>query len=238
MRSPAPPSTLRLAAARTCKVEPRTSRTKARRHHRCDVPLRDAPKHIGWRNAARSVSCCGTFVPASRFTVWVWSGNRTRDTRFMKPMLYPSELSRGGRTGFEPAADGFRRCSATELPSSRNTFSRPRAYATAAPRAPDGRASPYRWKPFERCFALAPRQRHQSCCAIASARHPCPASGHSACAPHGRFPSQAFHARMLGMRIDHANTLVAPFASAQKKTPPDVDPRAFAFLGDRGDRSP
>jgi len=85
---------------------------------------------------------------------------------------------------------------------------------------------------------LAPRQRHQSCCASASARHPCPASGHSACAPHGRFPSQAFHARMLGIRIDHANTLVAPFANAQKKTPPDVDPRAFAFLGDRGDRSP
>ena len=138
-------------------------------------------------------------------------------------MLYPSELSRGGRTGFEPAADGFRRCSATELPSSRNTFSRPRAYATAAPRAPDGRTSPYRWKPFERCFALASRTRHQSCCAIASACRPCPASGHSACAPHGRFPSQAFHARMLGMRIDHANTLAAPFANAQKKTPPDME---------------
>ena len=56
-------------------------------------------------------------------------------------MLYPTELSSGGRTGFEPAADGFRRCSASELPSSRNTFSHASAYATARPRAPDGIAS-------------------------------------------------------------------------------------------------
>ena len=41
-----------------------------------------------------------------------------------------------------------------------------------------------------------------------------------------------------GMRIDYANSLLAPFANAQNKTPPDGDPRAFAFLGDRVDRSP
>ena len=67
-----------------------------------------------------------------------WSGIRTRDSRFIGPMLYPTELSSGGRTGFEPAADGLRRCSTSELPSSRNTFSHASAYATAAPRAPDG----------------------------------------------------------------------------------------------------
>ena len=58
-----------------------------------------------------------------------------------KLTLYPTELSSGGRTGIEPAANGFRRCSASELPSSRNTFSHASAYATARPRAPDGVAS-------------------------------------------------------------------------------------------------
>ncbi len=71
----------------------------------------------------------------------VWSGTRTRDNRFTRPTLYPTELSSGGRTGIEPAADGFHRCSASELPSSRNTFSHASAYATAPPRAPDGVAS-------------------------------------------------------------------------------------------------
>ena len=70
-----------------------------------------------------------------------WSGNRTRDKQISDLSLYPTELSSGGRTGFEPAADGFRRCSASELPSSRNTFSHASAYATAKPRAPDGIAS-------------------------------------------------------------------------------------------------
>ena len=71
----------------------------------------------------------------------VWSGIRTRDTRFIGPMLYPTELSSGGRTGFEPVADGLHRCSTSELPSSRNTFFHASAYATARPRAPDGIAS-------------------------------------------------------------------------------------------------
>ena len=52
-----------------------------------------------------------------------WSGIRTRDTRYLKPMLYPSELSSGGRTGFEPVANGLRRCSTSELPSARGTSS-------------------------------------------------------------------------------------------------------------------
>lgn len=71
----------------------------------------------------------------------VRSGSRTRDPQIIGLLLYPSELSSGGRTGFEPVADGFRRCSASELPSSRNTFSHASAYATARPRAPDGIAS-------------------------------------------------------------------------------------------------
>ena len=53
--------------------------------------------------------------------VVAWSGNRTRDTRITSPMLYPTELSSGGRTGFEPATNGLRRCSAIELSSARGT---------------------------------------------------------------------------------------------------------------------
>ena len=57
----------------------------------------------------------------------VWSGNRTRDSRFTRPMLYPTELSSGGRTGFEPVANGMRRCSTSELSSARaNTVPGPR----------------------------------------------------------------------------------------------------------------
>jgi hypothetical protein len=57
----------------------------------------------------------------------------------------------------------------TELTPSRNTFSRHRAYATATPRAPDGpviqNRNPYRWIPFDRCFALPAVANRQFMCA-------------------------------------------------------------------------
>ncbi len=61
---------------------------------------------------------CG-LAPGSRLDRSLWSGNRTRDTRLKRPMLYPTELSSGGRTGFEPAANGMHRCSPSELSSAR-----------------------------------------------------------------------------------------------------------------------
>lgn len=189
--------------SRRSKIGPRASRTKARRHHRCSVPLRDAPERNVWRNTARGVSWCGTFVPC--FQIYSLGLERDSNPRLSvsRPMLYPSELSRGGRTGFEPATSACAAALPAELSSSRNTFSRPRAYATATPRAPDGHANPYRWKPFDRCFALAPKKAPilvrdpiPSACA---ARRPCPASGHSAYAPHSGNPfPRAVHARMLG----------------------------------------
>ena len=43
----------------------------------------------------------------------------------------------------------------------------------------------------------------------------------------------------FGMRIDHAkNAGISVCERAKSKTPPTWSPRAFAFLGDRGDRSP
>lgn len=133
-----------------------------------------------WRNAARGDSCGGTFVPCHDVTGHVGAGIEPAtlgfqdrcSTRLSYPMVDVPDSNR------RPTKSSFAALT-SELPSSRNTFSRPRAYATAAPRAPDGHRNPYRWKPFDRCFALTLRKR-QSVCAAASARRPCPASGHSA----------------------------------------------------------
>lgn len=61
--------------------------------------------------------------PCNDLTGRCWSGIRTRDNRYLKPTLYPAELSSGGRTGIEPVANGLHRCSASELPSALETSS-------------------------------------------------------------------------------------------------------------------
>ena len=65
-----------------------------------------------------------------------WSGNRTRDTQALDLMLYPTELSSGGQAGIEPAADGVRHCSTSELLSRHDAPLYIPAYAAAVPRAP------------------------------------------------------------------------------------------------------
>src|SRR4249919_2196848 len=60
-----------------------------------------------WRNAARGVSRWA-FARCNDVTGRCWSGTRTRDSRCLRPMLYPTELSSGGRTGFEPATVGIK----------------------------------------------------------------------------------------------------------------------------------
>ena len=118
-------STWRCLAVQTIRFRPSAPRATIRPRHRCLVLYPHS--FAGIPDAARGVSCCGTFVPVSRVTVWFWSGIRTRDSRFMRPMLYPTELSSGGRTGFEPVANGMRRCSTSELSSARaNTVPGPR----------------------------------------------------------------------------------------------------------------
>ena len=83
-------------------------------------------------------------------------------------MLYPTELSSGGRTGFEPVANGMRRCSASELPSARGTPSPDPRHTPRQRRAHRmGLANPCRCGPFERCSALAPPtfyRKRQSVC--------------------------------------------------------------------------
>jgi hypothetical protein len=69
----------------------------------------------------------------------VWSGSRTRDRQIRNLLLYPLsypvvDVPESNRR----PAKSHSLLYPTELPSSRNTFSRRRAYATAKPRAPDG----------------------------------------------------------------------------------------------------
>lgn len=98
---------------------PRASRAAARRHHRCVSVGVAMPCNVA--GYARGVSWCGLAPVCNDVTGRCWSGNRTRNTRYLKPMLYPIELSIGGRTGFEPATDGLRRCSTSELSSACGT---------------------------------------------------------------------------------------------------------------------
>ena len=100
--------------------------------------------------------------PCNDVTGRCWSGIRTRDSRIKNSELYPTELSSGGRTGFEPMTNGLRRCSASELSSARETPSPDPRHTQRQGRAHrTGVVNPYRCEPFEWCFALASRQRGQ-----------------------------------------------------------------------------
>ena len=127
-------------------------------------------------------------------------------------------------------------------------------------------ANPRRWRPFDRCLALPAVADRQSVCPRVSRRRPHRASRCSACAPRGGIPRQRRPARgprcpcvravMLRKWIGwkrvgekrvcetvraakhRARVQALSFADAETKTPPETVPRAFAVLGDRGDRSP
>ena len=171
--------------------------------------------------------------PGNDVTGRCWSGTRTRDSRFTRPMLYPAELSSGGRAGIEPATSGLRRSSPSELPSARNTTARSPACATAGPRAPDGCGfRPRIHAAVERLSML--RIGASSKAPIRARPHPpaarAEASRHSARCAFAAFPASdqqcpdasggAMQSRLIGCRS---------FANAQNKTPPGGDPRAFAL---------
>ena len=129
-------------------------------------------------------------------------------------------------------------------------------------------ANPYHWTPFDRCFALAPLRSANPCACHVSTEtdhHPRRASRRSTCVPHGGTPSlhDPCWTSMSKRSVQDASEPVSArktaarnrsrrdrsrafqnqfsesrFANDQNKTPPEWNPRAFAFLGDRGDRSP
>ena len=183
---------------------------------------------------ARGVSWVG-LRPWFQIYSLVWSGNRTRDTRFMRPMLYPTELSSGGRTGFEPVANGMRRCSASELPSARGTPSPDPRHTPRQRRAHRmGRANPCRSEPFERCSALAPPTCIESAnpCAIASACRPCRSiQARRILAPSRCFPASGQQCPdASGARCNRVVIVWwIPLRTPETKRPRVPDPRAFAW---------
>lgn len=92
-----------------------------------------------------------------------WSGSRTRDTRINRPMLYPSELSSGGRTGFEPVANGMHRCSPKLSYRPLEEPLLPRFGIRHGSAARTGRnTNPYRCSVFDRCSPLPAVANRQS----------------------------------------------------------------------------
>ena len=91
-----------------------------------------------------------------------WSGTRTRDSRTKSPMLYPTELSSGGRTGFEPVACGLRRRSPAELSSAREAASRTHGHTPRHRRAHRVGRKPTPLVRVRRSFALPAVARRQS----------------------------------------------------------------------------
>ena len=188
----------------------------------------------------------------------LWSGDRTRNSRINSPMLYPFELSNGGRTGFEPVANGFRRCSTSELPSSRNTFSHASAYATAKPRAPDGIASrsavacsidvPYcRLSPTGNpCGRIAPNTLQTQPRAARVEASPRGAHAPVAAAPLPRarvvaHPDASGQNRMFstGWFCRTLALHALPLRTLETKRPRDLRPEGVRVAsGDRGGRSP
>lgn len=156
-------------------------------------------------------------------------------------MLYPTELSSGGRTGFEPVANGLRRCSTSELSSARGTSpSRSPAYATAAPRAPDGSCEPMPLWTVRAMFRIGASSKapirlrciaHRPCRSI-KARRMERLRGYPCLGPASPDASGARCNRVLIVWVSFSRT-------PKTKRPRVLEPEGVRVAsGDRGDRSP
>lgn len=192
----------------------------------------------------------------------VWSGSRTRDRQIKNLLLYPSELSSGGRTGFEPAPTAF----AAARPLSFRPLAKhllPRFGIRHGKAARTGRVRSVKagtrtagtWSfdvPYCRlpptgnaCRRIAPCPFRQS---IRAAR--VEASQRGAHAPAAAAPllrrvirhAGCFGAETCSVRLDWPNSFdaYASLANAKNKTPPGLATRGRSRVasGDRGGRSP
>jgi hypothetical protein len=218
---PSPPQSI----ASPIRAGPRASRAAARRHHRC-VSVGVA-MHCNVAGYARGVSWCGLAPVCNDVKGRCWSGNRTRDSRINSPMLYPTELSSGGRTGFEPVANGLRRCSTSELSSARGTPSPDPRHTPRQCRAHRTGNKPAPLGIVHRCSTLAPRRKRQSVCDCIrlppvpkhpGTAHPCAFAGFPAS---GQQEPGCFGSAMQS-RFDRVDFL---FANAKNKTPPGAGTR-------------
>ena len=180
----------------------------------------------------------------SRFTVWFGAGFEPA-TLGVEPMLYPTELSSGGRTGFEPVANGLRRCSTSELSSARGTPSPDPRHAPRQRRAHrTGLVNPRRCGPYERCSALASPTCIESAnpCATASACRPCRSiQARRILAPSRCFPASDQQCPdASGARCNRVLIVWwIPLRTPETKRPRVLEPEGVRVAsGDRGDRSP
>lgn len=157
----------------------------------------------------------------------VWSGNRTRNTRFIGPMLYPIELSIGGRTGFEPVANGLRRCSASELPSARGTPSPDPRHTPRQRRA--HRAGMRARAAVDRSSDVPhwPLVEEANPCAMHPARRPCRSiKARRIHAPARLFPASGQQCPdASGARCNRVDRVRESFANAENETPPGAGTR-------------
>ena len=146
-------------------------------------------------------------------------------------MLYPIELSIGGRTGFEPATDGLRRCSTSELSSACGTPSPDPRHTPRQCRAHRTGNKPVPLWIVHRCSALAPRRKRQSVCDCIrlppvpkhpGTAHPCAFAG---------FPASDQHCPdASGARCNRVLIVWISFARTPKQNAPGCwNPRAFAW---------
>ncbi len=174
-----------------------------------------------------------------------WSGIRTRDSRFSGPMLYPTELSSGGRTGIEPAIFGFDTAALSSMsyrpretpsPTLRHTPRQRRAHRTGIQaRTAVQRSYMFRIGASDITSKTPIRVRLHPLAARAEA------SRHGASLRLRGFPCLGpARARMLRERDAIAFDSCDSFVRAPKRKRPRVlEPEGVRVAsGDRGDRSP
>ena len=181
------------------------------------------------------------FRPGYQIHSLGWSGIRTRDSRYLKPMLYPSELSRGD------VPDSNQRSRREPILSlSVNVIAKhlfPASGIRHGSAARTGRAcEPVPLETVRSVLRIGVAKR-QSVCAAAPARPPVPGiraqrfMPSKTAAPHSGTSLSA--GSLPGCQdADAATRKHSTPLRTRKKNAPGFGPRAFAFLGDRGDRSP
>ena len=83
-------STQRLPDANTAHIH------RSKRHVRCAGPMPDCASPLTEAHLDARRYPCSKTPASSSFKDWFKCGSRTRDTRFTRPLLYPSELTCGG----------------------------------------------------------------------------------------------------------------------------------------------
>lgn len=238
--------------AQRARCGPRGRRALTRRRRRCDASTADAVPSA--MDASRRAAALG-FRPVDhdlRSRV-AWSGNRTRDSRIDSPMLYRLSYPVGGVPDSNRRPAGACPLLYLTEPTPRRAAPSPVSGIRHGNAARTGWiANPRRWK----------RSGDAAHCRLSPTGNSCDRRGRRRskwgplrCAARVEAPQRTRmrRQRALGLgvgigtgcfRAKRRMEWMSPRgdaradANAENEKPPDADPRAFAHLGDRGDRSP